>query len=78
MNKYNFKSKDIKETGNVFDGILYLFSQSSVIIKKRLKNIKNIFEKKLKKDLIKQRDKKKWVSLGRKYATSNYSIFYYF
>ena len=44
--KYNFKSKDIKETGNVFDGILYLFSQSSVILKnKELKNIKNIFEK---------------------------------
>ena len=57
----------------------YLFSQSSVILKnKELKNIKNIFEKELKKDLIKQRDKKKWVSLGRKYATLNtaYSIIF--
>lgn len=79
LKRYNFKSKDIKETGNVFDGILYLFSQSSVILKnKELKNIKKIFEKKLKKDLIKQRDKKKWVSLGRKYATltTAYSIIF--
>lgn len=77
MKRYNFKSQDIKETGNVFDGILYLFSQSSVLLKnKELKNIKNIFEKYLKKDLINHRDKKKWVSLGRKYATMTtaYSI----
>ena len=79
MDRYSFKSKNIEETGNIFDSILYLFSQSSTLLKnKELKKIKKIFDKELKNNLIKERHKKKWVSLGRKYATMTtaYSIIF--
>ncbi len=79
MDRYSFKSKNIEETGNIFDSILYLFSQSSTLLKnKELKKIKKIFEKELKNNLIKERHKKKWISLGRKYATMTtaYSIIF--
>jgi hypothetical protein len=79
MKNFKFKAQTIKETGNVFDGILYLFSQSSELLKnKNLEHIKDTFEKKLKESLINERHKKKWHSLGRKYATMStaYSVLF--
>ena len=79
MKSYNFKSIKTKETGNIFDAILYLFSQSKVLLEKQeLKKIKDLYNKKLKNLLIEERKKEKWSFLGRKYAKMNtaYSILF--
>ena len=79
MKNNNFKLIKKNETGNIFDALLYLFSQSKELLKeKELNQIKLIFDKKLKKNLINERHKKKWSNLGRKFATMHtaYSIYF--
>lgn len=79
LNLYKFKDINVRETGNVFDAILYLFSQSKELLKnKELKGIYSVYNKDLKNKLLAERDKKKWVGLGRKYAKMNtaYSILF--
>jgi hypothetical protein len=79
MKLYNYKSIKINETGNIFDAIMYLFSQSKNLLEnKELKKIKLIYENELMNELKKERIKKKWVLLGRKYAKMNtaYSIIF--
>lgn len=79
MKLHNYESIKINETGNIFDAIMYLFSQSKKILEnKELKKIKLLYETQLMNKLKLERNKKKWVKLGRKYAKMNtaYSIIF--
>ena len=78
MKKYHFNKIYYNDIGNVFDVMLYIISQGSVILdKKENKNLSNQVNKLI--PLLKNnRNKKKYQNLGRKHARaySGYSMIY--